>query len=169
MCADVTSSSAEGSLKSLTAHSSNSVQERASFQDVADSSFSAQSVVAFNEVSTDFPQVCDQPWTTSFVHQPQCATISLDTLEPETRQTQQQHEVQQEYQVQHQDSVQLSRQPYEQSELFFGSSVAIAPCLESPRYDWGYASTQPCSHAADSHASDDFVASMAMIMGQVSF
>ena len=170
MCDDTTLSSAENSSVSPTANSSNSDQERASFQELADSSFSAQSAAAFNEVSTDFPQVHAQQWTTSFGHKPRHAASSLSSWEPAaSRQVQQQqHQVQQQNQVQQHDQAQLNRQPYHQSELFFGSSLAISPYLQSPEYDWGYASTQPCSHAADSRASEEFVASVALLMGQVS-
>lgn len=145
-----TDSSADNSSALFTANSSTSDHATAGLQDVADSSLSAQSVVAVNDAFADSLYTCNLQQMTS-AHQPQCTPpLPLTSWQPAASQPKH-----------------VNPLVYQQADMFFGASVPVAPCYESPDYEWGYACMQPCSSAADSNASDDFVALMKLVMGQV--
>ena len=127
----------------VTAHSSCSDQERACLDQGAQSSLQLAFPSA-KGLASSTQQISVQ--STACVHQTQqrpsvhAAAYTCATPEPEMQQSMQ--------------PCQLTQQPI--------------PCLyRPPQYDWGCDATQLCSSAEDSDASDEFVTSMAMLMGKV--
>lgn len=152
---DETGSSAGNSSSSLAAHST-SHQYQASTT-VADSSMSAQSMVALSDFTANSPamQARLQRHDAFQGHSGATAPDLLSTpasAPPEAQQHQ----------------LQLNSQQYQQAKMFLGTSTAVSACYDSAECDWGYAFRQPCSHSAEVQPCDDFVASMALLMGQVS-
>lgn len=148
------SSSADDSSAFLSANSSSFDQAAAMLQDVADSSLSA--LVAVNESVADSSCTFNQQDIMSVSQ-----SCRSEARPPKYGQFAELESANQPEQVR------LSRPPYEQADMFFGAAVPVAPCFQSEKYDWGYAVTQPCSHAAETDDSDEFMASMALILGQV--
>ena len=153
---DETSSSAGISSTSLAAYSSASHQYQASTT-VADSSMSAQSMVALSNFTANSPAMQARLQRLDAFQDHLGATAPDLSSTPATNPAEaQQHQLQ------------LSSQPYQQAEMFLGTSIALSAFYESAECDWGYAFRQPCSHAVEAHPCDDFVTSMALLMGKVS-
>lgn len=148
---DETGSSADNSSTSLAAHSSASHQHQASTP-VADSSMSAQSMVALSDFTANSPAMQARFRRHNAFQGHTGATAPHLSSTPATDPPEAQ-----------QRRLQLNSQPYQQAEMFLGTSTAV-----SAECDWGYAFRQPCSHSAEVQPCDDFVASMALLMGQVS-